>query len=314
MALTLSRSAAARSYSIASDAASHVALDGLGDLLLATLEEQHHLVDVLAVGLLVDGLDAGALAALDVVQQAGPGERALAFLDIDGAGPEREQPTDEVHGLVHAAGRGVRPEVAAAVRGQLARPLDAREVVAQGDLDERVALVVLEPHVEARLVTLDQVRLQQQRLADGVGHRPLQVVDPVDGRLDAQRRGRGGAARLPVLADAVPEALRLAHVQHATLGVLHEVDAGAVGQPSSALAIWGVITLMVGARAGCQGPSRLRRGRAGAAAAPRYGEFGQPRRRLPVDPPGGSTDRWHAGKGSQRGRDIVGIVRTSCPT
>ena len=190
MALTLSRSAAARSYCIASDAAIHVPLDGLRDLLLATLEEQHHLVDVLAVGLLVDGLDAGALAALDVVQQAGPGQRPLAVPDIDGAGPEREQAPDEVHRLVHAARRGVRPEVAAAVRGQLAGALDAREVVAQGDLDERVALVVLEPDVEARLVALDEVRLQQQRLADGVGHRLFQVVDPVDGRLDAQRRGR----------------------------------------------------------------------------------------------------------------------------
>ncbi len=104
-----------------------------------------------------DGLDARALAALDVVQQAGPLERALALLDLDRAGPEREQPADEVHRLVDARRGRVRPEVAAAVVGQLARALDAREVVAQRDLDVRVALVVLEADVEARLVALDQV-------------------------------------------------------------------------------------------------------------------------------------------------------------
>ena len=98
------------------------------------------------------------------------------------------------------------------------------------DLDERVALVVLEPDVEARLVALDQVGLEQQRLADGVGERPLEVRHPVDGRLDAQRRRRRRPARLPVLADAVSQALRLAHVQHPARGVLHEVHAGAVGQ------------------------------------------------------------------------------------
>ena len=70
MARTLSRSAAARSYSIASDATVHLLAQRPGDLLLAALEEQHHLVDVGAVVVLVDGLDAGALAALDVVQQA----------------------------------------------------------------------------------------------------------------------------------------------------------------------------------------------------------------------------------------------------
>ena len=208
----------------------HLPLDGPRDLLLAPVEEQHHLVDVRAVRRLVDGLDAGALAALDVVQQAGPGEGPLALVDVDGAGPEREQPTDEVHRLVHARRGRVRTEVATAVGGQLAGALDAREVVAQGHLDERVALVILEPDVEAWLVPLDQVRLEQQRLADGVGERPVQVHHPVDGGLDAQRWCRAGPALLPVLADAVLEALRLAHVQHATLGILHEVHARAIGQ------------------------------------------------------------------------------------
>ena len=178
----------------------HLAPEGLRDRLLAALEEQLDLVDVGAVGGLVDGLDAGALAALDVVQQARPLEGPLALPDVDGAGPEREQAPDEVHRLVHAAGRGVRPEVAAAVVRELAGPLDPREVVAQRDLDERVALVVLEADVEARLVALDEVGLEEQRLADRVGERVLEVGDPVDGRPDAvQLAGAADRLLLPVL-------------------------------------------------------------------------------------------------------------------
>ena len=130
------------------------------------LEEEHHLVDVVAIRGLVDGLDARALAALDVVQEAWPRERPLALGDVDRAGAEREDPADEVHRLVDAARRRVRPEVAAAVGRQLAGPLDAREVVGERDLDERVGLVVLEADVEARLEALDEVRLEEERLAD----------------------------------------------------------------------------------------------------------------------------------------------------
>ena len=72
IARTLSRRAAARSYSSRSEASPISRRERPRDLLLAALEEQHHLVDVLAVRRLVDGLDAGALAALDVVQQARP--------------------------------------------------------------------------------------------------------------------------------------------------------------------------------------------------------------------------------------------------
>ncbi len=126
-------------------------------------------------------------------------------------------------------GRGVRAEVAAAVVGQLARPLDAREVVAEGDLDERVALVVLEPDVEARLVALDQVRLEEQRLADGVGQRVLDVDDAIDG---GSMRVDSPAARLllPVRRTRLRRLWALPTYSTHAAGVLHEVDAGLVGQ------------------------------------------------------------------------------------
>ncbi len=207
----------------------HLAGERLDERLLAALEEELHLLDVGAVGVLRDRLDARALAALDVVQEAGPLEGPLAFLDLDRAGPEREQPADEVHRLVDARRRGVRPEVAAAVGRQLAGPLDPREVVGQGDLDVRVALVVLEPDVEARLVALDQVRLEQERLGHRVGQRHLDVGDAVDDAADPVDLG-SDRLLLPVAPDARAEALRLADIEHDAPGVLHEVHAGAVGQ------------------------------------------------------------------------------------
>ena len=220
------------------------------------LEEEHDLLDVAPVVGPFDGLDAGSLAALDVVQQTGSLERALPFPDLDGAGTEREDAPDEVHRLVDAARGGVRAEVAAAVVGQLARPLDAREVVGQGDLDVGVRLVVLEAHVEARLVALDEVGFQQERLADGVGQRGLDVDHLVDGRFDAQRGRR--PARLPVLAHPVAQALGLAHVEDAAAGVLQQVDAGLVRQVlERGREAWGHPGMLARLRGGtCQGRTR----------------------------------------------------------
>ena len=152
----------------------------LDERLLAALEEQLDLLDVGAVIVLRDRLDARALAALDVVQQARPLERPLPVLDVDRAGPEREQPSDEVHRLVDAGRRGVRPEVPAPVVDQLPGPFDAREVVGQRDLDVRVALVVLQADVEARLEPLDEVVLEEERLADAIDLGDLDVGDAVD--------------------------------------------------------------------------------------------------------------------------------------
>ena len=157
----------------------HLVAQPADDELLLALKEQHHLLDVGPVLVLRDRLDARALAALDVVQQARPLQRSHALLDVDRARPERKKAPDQVHRLVHARCRRIRAEVARSVVGQLPCPLDAREVVAQGDLDVRVALVVLEAHVEARLVTLDQRRLEQERLAHGVDDGVLDVGDAV---------------------------------------------------------------------------------------------------------------------------------------
>jgi hypothetical protein len=165
-----------------------------------------------------------------VVQEARPGERPLPLLDVDRAGPEREEPPDEVHRLVDARRRRVRPEIPRAVLDELPRPLDPGEVVGERHLDVWVALVVLEADVEPRAVALDQVRLEQQRLADRVGDRVLDVADPVDDVPDPVALERGDRLLLPVAPDAVAEALGLPDIDDLAARVAHEVHAGSVGQ------------------------------------------------------------------------------------
>ena len=153
-------------------------------------------------------------------------------LDVDRAGPEREQPADEVHRLVHRRRGCVRPEVARPVVHELARPLDAREVVGERDLDVRVALVVLEPDVEPRPEALDEVRLEQQGLGHRIGQGVLDVGDAVDHFPDPVDVTEGARRRLllPVRAHPAAEALRLADVQHVAALILEQVDARPVGQ------------------------------------------------------------------------------------
>ena len=207
----------------------HLLLQGPDHDLLAAFEERLDLGDVGPIRGLVDRLDARRLAALDVVQQARPLEGPLAVPDVDRAGPEREEAPDEVHRLVDAAGRRVRPEIAAAVVDELPGALDAREVVGHGDLDVGVALVVLEADVEARLVALDEGGLEEQRLAHRVDDRVVDLGDPVDDLADPVALHRPGLL-LPVAAHAAAQALGLADVDDLPALVLHEVHAGPVGQ------------------------------------------------------------------------------------
>ncbi len=205
----------------------HLDPEGLDERLLAAFQEELDLLDIGAIVVLRDGLDAGALAALDVVQQARPLERTLPVLDVDRAGAEREQPAHEVHRLVHARRRGVRAEVATPVVHELARPLDPREVVAERDLDVWVALVVLEPHVEAGLEPLDEVRFEEQRLRHAVDLGHLDVRHTVDDAADPVDLP-AGRLLLPIAADAAAQTLGLADVQDVASAVPHKVDAGAI--------------------------------------------------------------------------------------
>src|SRR5439155_12124907 len=143
--------------------------------LLPAVKEVDHALDRRAIVGSRDGLDARPLAPVDVVQQAGPFEDALPFRDLQVAGAEREDLAQQLERLVDARRGCIRPEIAAAVAGELSSADDAREVLAQGDLDERVALIVAQPDVEARPMLLDEVVLEKIGLANRVGDDVLDI-------------------------------------------------------------------------------------------------------------------------------------------
>jgi hypothetical protein len=103
---------------------------------------------------------------------------------------------------------------------------DPREVLAQRDLHERIALVVAEPDVEARPMLLDEVRLEEVRLAHRVGDDVLDVRHL--GRHAHDPRVQPGL-RSEVRADPMAEHVRLAHVQDPAVGLFIRYTPGAAG-------------------------------------------------------------------------------------
>ncbi len=100
---------------------------------------------------------------------------------------------------------------------------DARVLVAR-DVDERKALVVLEQDVVARLVLLDQVELEQQRLGLRRGDRDFDArhlrqhrhrLVGVDAAVEIARHA---VAQVPRLADVEDPAVLVEHAVHARLG------------------------------------------------------------------------------------------------
>ena len=128
----------------------------------APLEEIEHLGDHAAIVGRVLPAHAWRPAAADVIVEA----RALALgrRQVVVARADGEHPADEVERAAHLADVGVRAEVARAGNVAPPRHQHPRKRLADGHGDRGIALVVLEPHVEARLVFLDEVVLEQQRL------------------------------------------------------------------------------------------------------------------------------------------------------
>jgi len=116
---------------------------------------------------------------------------------------------------------------------------DAGVVLVQADGDVRVALVVAQADVEGRPVALDEVGLQDERLALGARDHDLQPVDAVDHLprlgMDAPARPErprvvGAERRLEVREHPFAQRLGLADVEDVVRGVPVDVDAGAIGQ------------------------------------------------------------------------------------
>ena len=169
-------------------------------------------VDVAAVLLAVDVADAGRLAALDVVVEAGHARAPARLGPL--AGPVLEQLAEQVERLAHPLGRGEGPEVGAVRAVALAGEVDARELLVEADRDVGIGLVVAQPDVEPRPVALDEALLGEQRLGLGLGDQRLDRVDLVEhAGGPAQARAEPAALAREVRGDALADRVRLAHVE-----------------------------------------------------------------------------------------------------
>ena len=182
-------------------------------------EEQLRVLDEVGIIFLRDPVDARGRAAADLVEQAGPlavGEEAVR------AAAQKEKLLQGVKRGRNAPGARERAEILPfdAPRAAMLAHLRERMVLAQQDKGE--AFVVAEQHVVRRAETLDQLRLEQQRLGLGAGgddgHRPC--------LRDHALEALGQLGDLRVIGDAGLQPLGLADVEHVAARVLHAVHAG----------------------------------------------------------------------------------------
>ena len=129
---------------------------------VTTGEEADDRIDVRAVLLLADVVDAGGLAALDVVVEARAARGAAGLGPV--ARPVREQLAEQIECLAHALRAGERAEVGALGAVALAGEVDPREALVEGDSYVWIRLVVAKADVVGRAVLLDEVLLREQRL------------------------------------------------------------------------------------------------------------------------------------------------------
>ena len=154
-----------------------------------------------------------------------------AAVDLDRAGPQREELAGQAQGLAHGRGRVERPVVRRPVAGHPARHHQAGKGLVGGQLQEGIVLVVAQDDVVAGPVLPDQGGLEHQGLELVVGH---DVVEVADGADEGVGLGIVRPGLLEVRAHAALQGGRLAHVDDLGLAVLVEVDAGPIGQPIAA--------------------------------------------------------------------------------
>jgi hypothetical protein len=168
----------------------------------------------------IDLAGAGAGAAPDLVEQAGP---RAAFEEAVGAGADQERALQRRDGAVDRAGRGKRTEIAPGPRLRAAMFQDLRRPMVSGDQDIGKRFVVAQLHVEARPELLDQIGFEQQRLCLRRRRDDLDIHGRRDHAQDARRQWRVGAC---VGGQPLADVLRLADIEHVAGGVEHAVDAG----------------------------------------------------------------------------------------
>src|SRR5206468_3852091 len=200
----------------------HLVAQAADHVVFAPLEEQHGVRHVLGV---LPGRDqAGARlgAAVELVQQAG----ARAVLEHRVlAGAQAEHALQEVDALAHRVGVRKRAEIAVLPVLRAAVEAEARELV-PGDGQVRIGLVVAEQDVVARREALDEVVLEQQRLALGTARRHLDAGKLRQHHLDARARG----LLVEIRADPLLQVPRLADIERLAPRAEHPVHPGQIRQ------------------------------------------------------------------------------------
>ena len=187
----------------------HALFEIVDDRVGIAFEKTHQLPDEPVILVSPDLAHARPCALLDVVQQARPAEPLVGGQLVVAAGADRERPQQQVERLTDGVGVPVGPEVPVAALAPPAHDHGTGPLVCQGHRQERVRLVVAKPHVESRLVPLDEAVLEHERLDLGRHFDPFDRRGRGDHLRGAQRQA-GGIAEVAVQAGS--EALRLAHV------------------------------------------------------------------------------------------------------
>ena len=195
----------------------HLRLQALDDRLGVAVEERHQVADQRLVGVAVDVPTQGPEHFSMWYSRQGLPEPLVGAELVVAAGADREGPQQRVEGLPDGVGVGVGTEVPAAL--VLGAPPDhgSRPLVADRHGQERVALVVPQPDVEAGLVLLDQAVLEHDRF-DVVAD-----LDPLDAlglrhHLGRPEREVGGV--LEVVGQPAAQRLGLADVDDPSVSIL----------------------------------------------------------------------------------------------
>ena len=155
----------------------HFGLEPLDEVTVPALEKEFHvLYGFLVLRKRCQAVNTRAEAAMDVILQARPGTLPI---DRDVAIADQKVSLDQLQGLSREARRKKRTEVQRPILAHAPRNDGARKWLVRRQLDERVRLVVTQQDVVLRLVLLDEVILERQRLAFRVRHDELEILDGV---------------------------------------------------------------------------------------------------------------------------------------
>ena len=154
----------------------------------------------------------------------------IAIDDLQLAGSKLEHALQQLHRLIQRANGHERPVHTRALEtdfGGIAGDVDARKIVAQGDGEVRKGLVVEQPLVIGRVNVLDQTRLHEERLPLAFAGNEVEGDDLVEHGLLAAAEVGGWNE---IAGHPIGKPQRLAYIEHASRGVLHQVDPGGVGK------------------------------------------------------------------------------------